>query len=237
MTVDRMAIRGHLEELRSRLFKAVIAVTVGTVVAFFFHERLLELIVEPYSLSVGEEALPFFKVTDAFSAVMRMSLFGGMVLASPVILYQLWRFVAPALSKREKRWAYPLSGVFALLFVLGVLVGYIALERGLVFLLDFGGESLQPLIGIDAYLKFATRFILAFGIAFEFPVFLFAAAAMGFLTSKTLRSNRRWAVIIILMAAAVITPSGDPMTLLMLAGPLYLLFELSILAIRFILRK
>jgi sec-independent protein translocase protein TatC len=93
------------------------------------------------------------------------------------------------------------------------------------------------LIGIDAYLKFATRFIMAFGIAFEFPVFLFAAAAMGFLSSMTLRSNRRWAVIIILMAAAVITPSGDPMTLLMLAGPLYLLFELSILSIRFILRK
>lgn len=237
MTVDRMAIRGHLKELRSRLIKAVSAVAVGTFIAFFFHERLLELIVKPYTLSVGDAALPFFKVTDAFSAVMRMSLFGGVVLASPVVLYQLWRFVAPALSKREKRWAYPLSGVFAFLFVLGVLVGYIALERGLVFLLDFGGESLQPLIGIDAYLKFATRFILAFGIAFEFPVFLFAAAAMGFLSSRTLRSNRRWAVIIILMAAAVITPSGDPMTLLMLAGPLYLLFELSILSIRFILRK
>lgn len=232
-----MAIRGHLKELRSRLIKAVSAVAVGTFIAFFFHERLLELIVKPYTLSVGDAALPFFKVTDAFSAVMRMSLFGGVVLASPVVLYQLWRFVAPALSKREKRWAYPLSGVFAFLFVLGVLVGYIALERGLVFLLDFGGESLQPLIGIDAYLKFATRFILAFGIAFEFPVFLFAAAAMGFLSSRTLRSNRRWAVIIILMAAAVITPSGDPMTLLMLAGPLYLLFELSILSIRFILRK
>ncbi len=237
MTVDRMAIRGHLKELRSRLIKAVSAVAVGTFIAFFFHERLLELIVKPYALSVGDAALPFFKVTDAFSAVMRMSLFGGVVLASPVVFYQLWRFVAPALSKREKQWAYPLSAVFAFLFVLGVLVGYIALERGLVFLLDFGGESLQPLIGIDAYLKFAIRFIMAFGIAFEFPVFLFAAAAMGFLSSRTLRSNRRWAVIIILMAAAVITPSGDPMTLLMLAGPLYLLFELSILSIRFILRK
>ena len=237
MTTDRMALRAHLEELRSRLFKAVIAITVGTFVAFFFHEQMLELIVEPYTVSVGDDALPFFKVTDAFSAVMRMSLFGGLILASPVVLYQLWRFVAPALSKKEKRWAYPLSAVFAFLFILGVVVGYVALERGLGFLLDFGGVSLSPMIGIDAYLKFATRFILAFGIAFEFPVFLFAAAAMGVLSSETTRSNRRWAVIIILIAAAVITPSGDPMTLMMLAGPLYLLYELAILAIRFILRK
>jgi sec-independent protein translocase protein TatC len=154
-----------------------------------------------------------------------------------VILYQIWRFVAPALSTKEKRWAYPLAGLFGLLFIFGVAVGYLALERGLGFLLDFGGDSLRPLVGVDAYLRFATRFIFVFGIAFEFPVFLFAAAAIGAVSSKMLRSNRRWAVVIILVAAAVITPSGDPLTLLMLAVPLYVLYELSILAIRFILRK
>jgi sec-independent protein translocase protein TatC len=237
VTTERMEMRSHLHELRSRLFKAMIALAAGTAIAFVFSDQLLDLIVEPYKIAVGDEALPFFKVTDAFSAVMRVSLFGGLILASPVILYQIWRFVAPALSKKEKRWAYPLAGVFALLFVFGIAVGYLALERGLVFLLDFGGESLHPLIGVDAYLRFATRFIFAFGIAFEFPVFLFAAAAMGAISSKTLSSNRRWAVVIILVAAAVITPSGDPMTLLMLAVPLYILYELSILAIRFILRK
>lgn len=232
-----MDMRSHLHELRSRLFKSVIAVAVGATIAFLFSDQLLDLITEPYKVAVGNDALPFFKVTDAFSAIMRVSLFAGLVLASPVLLYQIWRFVAPALSPKEKRWAYPLTGVFTLLFVSGVFVGYIALERGLVFLLDFGGDSLQPLIGVDAYLRFATRFILAFGIAFEFPVFLFAAAAIGVVSSKMLRSNRRWAVIIILVAAAVITPSGDPMTLLLLAGPLYVLYEASILAIRFILRK
>jgi sec-independent protein translocase protein TatC len=232
-----MDMRTHLQELRSRIFKALIAVVIGTTAGFFLYEQILDLFLEPYKLATDTEALPFFKVTDAFSAVMRVSLFAGVIIASPVILYQIWRFTAPALSKREKRWAYPLTGVFTALFFFGVAVGYVALERGLVFLLDFGGESLQPLIGVDAYLRFATRFILAFGIAFEFPVFLFAAAAMGAVTSKTLRSNRRWAVVIILVAAAIITPSGDPMTLLMLAGPLYVLFELSIVAIRFILRK
>lgn len=237
MTTERMDMRSHLQELRSRLFKSVIAVAVGATIAFFFSDQLLDLITEPYKVAVGNDALPFFKVTDAFSAIMRVSLFAGLVLGSPVVLYQFWRFVAPALSPKEKRWAYPLTGVFTLLFVSGVAVGYVALERGLVFLLDFGGDSLQPLIGVDAYLRFATRFILAFGIAFEFPVFLFAAAAIGVVSSKMLRSNRRWAIIIILVAAAIITPSGDPMTLLLLAGPLYVLYEVSILAIRFILRK
>lgn len=232
-----MAMTGHIAELRSRIFKMAIAVTIGTIITFFFSEQLLEFIVRPYKLAVGDDQLPFFTITGAFSAIMRISLFGGVILASPVLLYQLWRFVAPALSDKEKRWAYPLSGVFAILFLFGVTVGYVALERGLVFLLEFGGPSLRPLVGIDAYLKFATRFILAFGIAFEFPVFLFAVAAIGLLTSETLRSNRRWAIIIILVAAAVITPSGDPLTLLMLAVPLYILYELSILAIRFILRR
>lgn len=232
-----MAIKTHLLELRSRLFKAVIAIAIGSLIAFFFSDEILDLIIRPYRLAGADDALPFFTVTGAFSAVMRVSLFGGVLLASPVILYQSWRFVAPALSDREKRWAYPVSGVFALLFMAGVIVGYVALERGLVFLLDFGGDALQPLVGVDAYLKFSMRFILMFGIAFEFPVFLFGAAAMGVVTSEKLRSNRRWAVIIILVAAAVITPSGDPLTLLMLAGPLYILFEISILSIRFILRK
>lgn len=232
-----MAIKTHLLELRSRLFKAVIAIAIGSLIAFFFSDEILDLIIRPYRLAGADDALPFFTVTGAFSAVMRVSLFGGVLLASPVVLYQSWRFVAPALSDREKRWAYPVSGVFALLFIAGVIVGYIALERGLVFLLDFGGDALQPLVGVDAYLKFSMRFILMFGVAFEFPVFLFAAAAMGVVTSEKLRSNRRWAVIIILVAAAVITPSGDPLTLLMLAGPLYILFEISILSIRLILRK
>jgi len=237
VTDARMDMRMHLKELRTRLFTSVIAVAIGTTIAFFFSDELLDLITEPYKIAAGNEELPFFKVTDAFSAIMRVSLFAGIVLASPVLLYQVWRFVAPALSKNEKRWAYPLTGVFTLLFVFGVTVGYVALERGLGFLLDFGGDSLRPLIGIDAYLKFATRFILAFGLAFEFPVFLFAAAGIGVVSSKMLRSNRRWAVVIILVAAAFITPSGDPMTLLLLAGPLYVLYELSILAIRLILRK
>ncbi|MEN8233476.1 MAG: twin-arginine translocase subunit TatC [Actinomycetota bacterium] len=237
MTTPHMPLMEHLVELRSRLVKAAAAVALGTVLAFFFHEWILDLLGRPYELAVPDGSLAFFRPTEAFATVMRLSLFGGVILASPVILYQAWRFVAPALTSKEKRWAYPLTGVFVLLFFSGVVVGYAALERGLGFLLEFGGDTLTPVIGADFYLKFAMRFILAFGLAFEFPVFLFAAAAVGAVSSSTLRENRRWAVLIILISAAIITPSGDPMTLMLLATPLYVLYELTILAIRFLLRR
>ncbi|GMR02559.1 MAG: twin-arginine translocase subunit TatC [Acidimicrobiia bacterium] len=227
----------HLREFRSRLVKALIAVGIATIVAFFFNEEILSLLAEPYRIAVPGGSLAFFRPTEAFATVMRLSLFGGVILASPVIIYQTWRFAAPALSPKEKRWAYPITFVFVFLFISGVLVGYAALQRGLSFLLDFGGDALVPVIGADFYIKFATRFILAFGIAFEFPVFLYAAAAVGAINSKKLRDNRRWALLIILIVAAIITPTGDPVTLTLLAGPLYLLYELTILAIRFTLRR
>jgi sec-independent protein translocase protein TatC len=231
-----MPLMNHLQEFRSRLVKSVIAVALGTAIAFVFNEEILNLLAKPYQVAVPDGQLAFFRPTEAFATVMRLSLFGGVILASPVILYQSWRFVAPALSPKEKRWAYPITAVFAVLFLSGVVVGYVALERGLGFLLEFGGDALTPIIGADFYLKFATRFILAFGLAFEFPVFLFATAAVGAVSSRVLRSNRRWALLIILIAAAIITPSGDPMTLMLLSVPLYILYELTILAIRFVLR-
>lgn len=237
MTTDRMPMMEHLAELRRRLIWSAVALAVATTIAFFWHEDILDFLIRPYRAAVPGGSLAYFRPTEAFSTAMRVSLFGGIILASPVILYELWRFIAPALTKREKRWAYPLSIVLALLFVGGAAVGYVALERGLVFLFDFGGDALTPVIGAEEYLRFAIRFILAFGVAFEFPIFLFAAAAFGILSSARLRSNRRWAVLIILILAAVITPSGDPLTLLMLAVPLYVLYEITILAIRLILKK
>jgi sec-independent protein translocase protein TatC len=232
-----MPMMEHLAELRNRLIKSAIAVTIATIVAFAYSDELLDFLIRPYRVAVPDGSLAYFRPTEAFSTVMRVSLFGGLILASPVIIYQVWRFVAPALTPREKRWSYPLAAVFAVLFVGGCAVGYLALERGLIFLLDFGGDALTPVIGADYYLRFATRFILAFGVAFEFPVFLFALSAFGILPSSFLSSNRRWAVLIILIAAAIITPSGDPLTLLMLAIPMYLLYELTILAIRIVLKR
>lgn len=237
MTSQTMGFMEHLGELRSRLIKATIAIAIGTVVAFVYFDELLALLSRPYELAEPGGALAFFRPTEAFSLSMSIALFGGIILASPVILFQAWRFVAPALTPREKRWAFPVTAVFVALFLTGVLVGYWALSRGLGFLLSFGGDALEPVIGAENYLAFSMRFILAFGIAFEFPVFLFVAAAFGAVSSRQLRKSRRWVVVIILVLAAFITPSGDPLTLLMLALPLYVLFEVTILAIRFILKR
>ena len=232
-----MPFSAHLVELRSRVIKMAIAIGIGALVAYYFNEEILDLLVEPYRSLNPDAALATFKPTEAFSVVMKVSLWGGVILASPVITYQLWRFISPALSKKEKRWAIPMAAILTVLFIAGVVVGYLALERGLVFLLSFGGDAIEPIIGAEFYLKFAMRFLLAFGIAFQFPVFLFAAAAFNLITSETLRQSRRWAVVIILVGAALITPSGDPLTLMMLALPLYIFYEAAILAIRLILRK
>jgi sec-independent protein translocase protein TatC len=237
MTDTPVSFLDHLDELRGRLIKCLVAVGLGTLVAFFFYDDILSLLAHPYELAVPGSELVFFRPTEAFSLAMRLSLFGGVILASPVILYQIWRFVAPALTPREKRWAIPITIVFVLLFLAGIVVGYFALERGLGFLLGFGSGSLEPVIGADYYLSFAMRFILAFGISFEFPVFIFAAASFGAVSSRQLRSVRRWAVLIIVVFAAVITPSGDPLTLMLLAVPMYVLYEVSILAVRFLLKK
>jgi sec-independent protein translocase protein TatC len=214
-----------------------VALTIATIVGFFFHEWIIDLLAAPYEKAVGGDALNIFRPTEGFSLVMRVSLFGGLLVASPVIIYQLWRFVAPALTKREKRYVVPLSAVMAVLFVSGVALGYWSLSRGLDFLLGFGGDAIQPTIGANFYFSFAMRFVLVFGASFLFPVFLFAAAALNITSSRKLKGGRRWALTIILVTAAVVTPSGDPVTLLLLTTPLYILYELTIIAIRLVLKK
>lgn len=232
-----MSIGGHLVELRTRLVWASGALLLASVVGFIFHKRILAWLIVPYQAAVPDASLIFLRPTEAFSVAMRMSLFGGLILASPAIIYHIWRFVSPALTKQERRYIFPLSLVLGILFASGVGLGYWSLERGLSFLFDFGGDALEPFIQAEAYLSFATRFILVFGFAFEFPVFMFAAAAAGVVGSRALRNNRRWAITSIVVIGAVITPSGDPLTLLLLSTPLYILYEITILAIRFILKK
>lgn len=230
-------ITAHLVELRSRLFKALIAVVAGAIVAFVFREQVFDVIVEPYERLGQDRDLVFFRPTEAFSLFMRLSLFAGFVFASPIVIWQVWAFVAPALTKREKRVAIPVVFILVILFLAGITFGYWSLQRGLGFLLDFGGDMLEPTIGGDFYLTFALRFLLVFGLAFEFPVFLYALAAMGVVGYRQLSSGRRWAVLVIVSIGAVITPSGDPLTLMLLSVPLYLLYEITIWLVRFTVRR
>lgn len=228
------SILEHLDELRSRLLKALGVLTVGALIAFIFRDWCFDLLVAPFREVAGDQDLVFFRPTEAFSLFMQISLFGGLVLASPVILYQLWAFVGPGLTRGEKRRVVPVALILSVLFIGGVLLGYFALERGLGFLLGFGSDRLEPTIGADHYLNFALRFLLVFGVAFEFPVFLFALTAAGVVDWRTLARGRRWAIIVIVVGGAVATPSGDPLTLALLAVPLYVLYEATIWLSRFL---
>jgi sec-independent protein translocase protein TatC len=232
-----MTLLEHLEELRTRLIKATAAVMVASIVAFVFRNWLFDVLTAPWEDVAGERNLAFFRPTEAFSLFMKLSLFGGVVLAAPVVLWQTWAFIAPALTKRERRWIVPASLVLAGLFAAGIALGYWSLRRGLSFLVDFGEGRLDPTVGGSFYLSFAMRFILVFGVAFQFPVFLFSLMAVGAVTRQRLASGRRWAVLTIVTVAAVITPSGDPYTLLLLSTPLYLLYEATLLAGRLFLKR
>lgn len=233
---SRMSLMNHLVELRSRLIKSVVAVAVGSVVGFIFYRDILAVLAKPYE-GATDQPLAFFQPTEPFSLALRIALFGGFIIASPIIMYQVWRFIGPALTKRERRYVYPLSAVMALLFMSGIALGYYTLPLALRVLFSFADDLLQETVGVNFYFSFAMRFLLAFGLAFQFPVFLFAAAALGLVTSRALREQRRWAVVFVVVAAALMTPGGDPVTLLMLSTPMYLLYEASILSIRLILKR
>jgi sec-independent protein translocase protein TatC len=226
----------HLEELRWRLVKSAIAIVIGAVVAFVFREWIFDVLARPYRLALPGQDLNQFEVTEGFSVAMRLSMFGGLFLASPVLFYQVWAFINPALTKRERKWTVPIVAALVVLFSAGVLFGYYILPRGLVFLLGIQ-PGLNAVIGASDYFGLALRFLLVFGIAFEFPVFIFAAAAVGLVSSEKLGQGRRWAVLIIVVVGAVVTPTGDPLTLTALSVPLYLLYEATIWVVKFTLHK
>jgi sec-independent protein translocase protein TatC len=230
------SILGHLEELRWRILKTAAAILVGGIIAFAFADQLRALLESPFHKAAPDSTLQTFAVAEQWGILMRIGLFGGVVLASPVVLYQTWAFINPALTTKERRWAFPVVATLVVLFVGGVFFGYWALPRGLEFLLGLLPDIQNDLRMADYY-SFTLRFLLAFGIAFLYPVFLFAAAAVGVVSSAQLARGRRWAVLLVVIGAAVITPSGDAFTLLVLSVPLYLMYEVTYWLVRLLLKK
>jgi len=230
------SILAHLEELRWRLIKIFVAVVAGAVVAFVFADQLRDVLEAPFYEAVPDNEFQGLKVGEEWGVLMRIALFGGVFLASPVILYQLWAFINPALTGKERKWAFPIVAALVVLFVGGVLFGYAVLPRGLEFLLNIF-ENVENNLLIGEYYSFVLRFLLAFGVAFLYPVFLFAAAAAGIFDSGQLSRGRRWAVILVVTGAAVITPTGDALTLMVLAVPLYLMYEITLWLVKLVLKK
>lgn len=233
-----MTLIEHLEELRSRLFKVVAAFVVGSIVAWFFYNQILGFLVEPLKhLPNADQILTggrlvFQAPQEPFFIRLKVTAFAGLVLALPVILWQLWRFVTPGLHKKEKRYALPFVFVSLLLFAGGVWFAFTLFPQALRILFGFAGTETVILPRASEYLSFVLLLILAFGITFEMPLILFSLTLAGVLSTATLRKGRRAAWIIIAVVAAVVTPTQDPYTMMLMAVPLVLLYELTILIAR-----
>lgn len=226
-----MTLVEHLAELRNRLIISVVAVTLGMVVVFVFYETVFEWLVQPYcDVSDGRECtLLQTDPLEGFGVRMRVAGYGGVALAMPVLLWQIWRFVSPGLYSNEKRYAIPFVASALMLFVAGAGLAYWTMPRALDFLASIGGEQLEQFYRPSEYFRLITYMMLAFGIGFEFPILLIFMQLAGILEPDTLRRGRRYAIVIIVVLVAVITPSGDPYSMLALSVPMVVFYELAIL--------
>jgi sec-independent protein translocase protein TatC len=240
-----MTVMEHLVELRGRVLWCLYALAAGAVVGWFLFDPFMELIRGPFCDFVTEHPdlrppagcdLVFSGPLDAMLVKLKVVVFIGLGVALPVILYQLWAFVAPGLTAKEKKWSVPFVVSSFLLFLLGALFAYVTLPKALGFLLGFAGESAVPLITIDRYVGFVTLVTLAFGVSFLFPVLLIFLELVGAVSPDWLASQRRYALLAISIFAAIITPSSDPYSMLGMMIPMYLFYEASIIIGRLLTR-
>lgn len=230
MVDKRMTLIEHLEELRRCIIKSVIAVLIGASACYAYWKPIFELAKKP----LGKDKLIYVtSVMESFVGRFRVAIFAGLLLAFPIILYQVLSFMAPALKSKEKKFLYPVLGLLIVLFVIGVAFGYhFVLPVGMEWLIGQGEGELQLIITFDKYIAFVSLFLLAFGIGFETPLVILLLVKVGVVTPKTLRKNWRIAYVVILFIAAIITPDWSPITMGLMAVPMILLYELSILLAR-----
>src|SRR5262245_53962163 len=222
-----MTVVEHLTELRRRIVISLIAVTLGAIVCFIFSESIIRFFVNYYrdATHPQKNALIFLGPLDAFLTRIKIATYGGIVLALPIWLYELWRFITPGLNPKERRYAVPFVLSSIVLFALGGVVAFLTLEPALHFLLGIGGPDLKPLLTADRYVSLVGLMVVAFGLSFEFPVVLMFLLIARVLTTAQLRAWRRYAIVLIVIFAAVITPSQDPYSLFAMAVPMYIFYE------------
>jgi len=234
--IEAMSMMDHLRELRMRLVRSVLAIGVSTLVLLAFYDQLKNLLTRPYTnLCLRrpdfdcDGSLFSLGPLDGFSARMRVCLYGGLVLALPIILWQIWRFIVPALSKREKNYAVPFIASSVLLFSVGCYLAYWTLDKALEFLISWSGNDVTQAFQVTKYINLVVMMMLAFGVAFLSPVLLVFLQLVSVVSPRTLIKQWRYAVMSIFLAAAVITPSGDPISMMALAIPLTVLYLIAVL--------
>ena len=234
---DAMTLVEHLTELRRRVIVSVIAFVVMATVAFLAYNWILALLKHPYC-EVAPTHCGFYVSgpLDGLALRIKIAAYGGLFLASPIWLWELWRFITPGLNPKEKRYAIPFVVATITLFTLGAAVAYFMFPHALKWLDSIGGPTLTQILDPNKYLSLIILLMVAFGIAFEFPVLLVSLEIAGVLTPQQLSSWRRWAIIGIVVLAGVITPSSDPFSMMAMAIPLYIFYEISIVIGRIVRR-
>ncbi|HEX3899113.1 MAG TPA: twin-arginine translocase subunit TatC [Mycobacteriales bacterium] len=232
----RMSLEQHLREFQRRMLISIAAVVIATAVAYVFHGTILHVLERPYcglpanDRLVGNRCtLVAFGVLDAFTVTLKLSLYAGIVLSSPVWLFQLWRFITPGLYAHERRNAITFVASSVALFLLGGAFAWLTLGKGLHFLLGFAHGGVTALLSFSSYLSFVVAMVLVFAVSFEFPLIVVMLNRVGVLSAQRLRHWSRGIIFGIFVFAAVATPSQDPFTMSALAGPMCLLFGIAVL--------
>ncbi|MDQ3469920.1 MAG: twin-arginine translocase subunit TatC [Actinomycetota bacterium] len=249
---DEMTLTEHLGELRVRIIRSALAVALFAILVVAFYDQVLDLLRAPYDrlceskpedfcgVTVGPDGRPTlfnFDPIEGFATRLRIGSYGGLILAMPVVLWQVWRFIVPALHAKEKRYAIPFICSSVLLFLLGGLLAFLTLEKALEFLISWSGEDVSQAFQVSKYVRLVMLMIAAFGVGLQFPVLLVFLQLVGIVTPQQLISQWRYAIIGIVVVAAVITPSGDPISLAALAIPMTVLYVVSVVIGKFVQRR
>jgi sec-independent protein translocase protein TatC len=236
---DKLPFTDHLEELRRRLIISLIAVGIGFIVSYGFKEKIFGILIRPLVKVMGEgDKLIFTGLSEAFVTYLKVSFLAGLILAAPVVIYQFWMFVAPGLYKQERRLLLPIVVLSSMLFIVGSLFGYfVVFPFGFKFFLGFASENIRPLPSMREYLSFSSQFLLVFGLIFELPTVLTFMARLGLVTADFLKTNRKYAILIIFIVAAILTPTPDVVTQTLMAVPLMVLYEVSIIGAKIFGKK
>jgi sec-independent protein translocase protein TatC len=225
----RMPFLAHLGELRQRIIVTVIALGLGFIATFSFSERIITRLAQP----IAPIKLAFLEPTEPFWVNMKVALVAGGFLVLPVLLYQVWAFVAPGLLPHERRFALPFVILSTLLFFVGATFALtVVIPLAIKFLVSYKTENLVPTLSVNRYVDFILKFTLAFGLVFELPLALTLGTRLGLVTPEFLAKNRKYAFLLCFVAAAILTPTPDAFNQLLMAGPLCLLYEAGIVAAR-----
>ena len=223
-----MSLVDHLGELRDRLFRCVLAIAVASIIGFYFATDVRDFLLAPLPNGQAQVLGP----GDGFAIQLRISIVIGIILAMPVLLYQVWAFVAPGLTPSERRTVRPWVPLALFFFVLGVAIAYVVLPYAITFLFSFGGDGLDIRPAAGQYFDFVTTMFLVFGLVMEFPILLVGLSRVGIVTSQRLAASRRMVILGIAIFSAVATPGGDLVSPFVLGGTMYLLFELTLYFIK-----